>query len=465
MGRQGGTTMSVEAITLAAIVSEGIGGLRKVYQHGVSAQDFPTHEEEFAYIEERAASRKPFNARIFRRAFPDFEWLPTDERLQDLLADLKNERAFIEFNSAMNTMSEELSVDNAIESATTMRDMLGEVVRLHSPVSDHTLIGGWREHLQEQRLLRTLRDAGTPPGIPTGLSWIDHHWDGLGQGRLIIVLGRPGEGKTYLVDKFAGHAAFEKHRIAMFSPEMNKREHLCRIHTLLSAYPEVQEAVGLDHSFRNRALMRGQGYNMKTYKRFLEYVEETMGEIILISGTHRAQRMTPAFIESKVADIAPDMVIVDPIYKLSSVKNRASRIEELSDISDSLQDISETFNVPVVATNQAHRQMTGRDDAPHKDNSFNSDVPIQEADHVIGVKNISDERRMILRCSKSRFGHDFRFECKFYPNTGVMKPTSEPQGSYMNGDDEDIEDEELREIVGSATRAPQKRKGKVTKGG
>lgn len=443
--------MSVEALVVAAIVQDGAGALRKVYQSSVTSEDFVTYEEEFRWLEERVSNRLPVNKRVFTRKFPDFEFLPPDERLQDLLVDLKKERAYMDMRALLETVSEELEVDNALEKAAQSYDILRSITHQHAPASDFALVAGWKDHLAEQERLKNLYKAGQTPGIPTGLGWIDHHWDGLVNGRMIVVLGRPGEGKSYLTQRFGAHGIFTKHRVLKFSPEMNRHEHTCRLHTLLSAYPEVQETLGLEHSFRNRALMRGFGYNRKQYKRFLEWMNEECGELILMTRTHRRTPMTPAFIEAKIADTAPDLVIIDPIYKLSSVRQRDSRIAELSDIADGLQDLAESYNVPIVVTNQAHRQASGRDDAPHKDTSFNSDVPIQEADHVIGVKNMSEEKRMILRCSKSRFGQDFRFELKFYPNTGVMKETSQPTGSYLNGHDEDVEDEDLKEMLDTAT--------------
>jgi replicative DNA helicase len=446
--------MSVEALVVTAIVQEGAQGLRKVYQEGISSDDFLVYEEEFAWIEERVASRQPLNGRIFKGKFDEFEWLPPNENLKDLLAELKKERAFTELTQLVNTLADELDIDNALSKAEFARDRVAEITRLHAPASDHLLIAGWRDHLEEQKHLRTLRRGGAPPGIPTGLANIDFHWDGLVPGRMIVVLGRPGEGKSYLTAQFAKEAILQHYRVLFFSPEMNRREHLCRLHTLLSADSRVKEALGLKHSFRNRALMNGMGYNMKSYSRFMKHLEENYGEIILMTNTHRRRKMSPAFIEAKIEDVRPDLVIIDPIYKLSAVRPRQSRVEELSEISDSIQDLAEAFSIPVVVTNQAHRQATGKDDAPHKDSSFNSDVPVQEADHVIGVKNKSDENLLLCRCSKSRFGADFRFESQFYPNTGVLRELTQPEGSYYNGSDDPDEDE-LREIVGNATRATQ----------
>lgn len=446
--------MSVEALTITAIIEEGTAGLRKAYQAGVTVQDFPAYEEEFEWVERRVSQRKPINARVFRQKFPDFDWLVPREEIADLFTELKNERAFMDLNTLIKTVTDDLDVENAVDRAVFLRDQLSEVTRLHSPTSDILLVSGWQDHIAEQKQLRALHKAGSPPGVPTDLLWIDHHWDGLVNGRMVVVLGRPGEGKTFLVDKFVWAAAKHRHRALLISPEMSAREHRCRIHTLASAEPEIKKACGLERSFRNRALMYGMGYNMKKYQRFCEYLSEEYGEIILLSGKHRKEKMTPAFVEAKINDLAPDVVIVDPIYKLKAPRFRESPIHELSDISDAIQDLSESYNIPVVVTNQAHRQGTQKDDAPHKDRSFNSDVPIQEADHVIGVKYLTDEHRLIVRCSKSRFGEEFRFEMKFYPNTGVMKETSDPRGNYYNGrdDPEGEDEEELKKMVELATK-------------
>jgi hypothetical protein len=445
--------MSVEAYALAALVEEGTGGLRKLYQHGVTAEDFQVYEDEFKWVEERAAERKAINPRIFRRAFPDFEWTPTEERLQDLLDDLKNERAFTATKALVHELSMGLEVDNAIDMAQFARDSLAEITRLHAPASDHALISEWEQHYTEQKAIRALRNAGEPPGIPTGLKWLDHHWDGLGQGRLIVILGRPGEGKSMLIGKFAAHAVYNGYRTVIFSPEMKRREHQCRIHTTLSAYPKIKAACNLRNSFRNRALMSGVGYNLKKYKRFLQHLADNYGEIHLLTMTHRRQRMTAGFIESKVEELQPDLVIVDPIYLLGASRQRVSRWEEILDNVEAMEHISEAFNVPVVITNQAKRPDSGkmREDAPNREESFGSDVPSQMADHVIGVKHISDEHRLIVRCTKSRFGSDFRFECSFFPNVGIMKELSEPSGNYYNGHDEDMDDEELKQMIDEAT--------------
>jgi hypothetical protein len=449
---RGGFKLSVESLVITAVVKEGPSALQKVYHAGVNREDFVTYEEEWDWVEYQYSQRKNVNTRTFKRRFPDFEWLPpSDETLQELLADLKSERAYIDTRSLIESIGNDLRVDNAVDMALHARDALAQITRLHSPVSDANLTADWQDHYDGEKLLRSLHQSGQAPGLPTGFRWLDFHWDGLVRGRMIVVLGRPGDGKSYLIMYWVWHAIKNNYKVLFFSPEMSKHEHTCRLHTLASADPDVKAAIGLKHSFRNRALMNGQGFNLKSYRAFMEYLADSCGSVLMPTGINRRIKMTPSFIEAKIQDMQPDLVVVDPIYKIKAPINRRTSFEELSDVSDMIQDLAESYNIPIVVSNQAHRQMSRKEDAPHKDNSFNSDVPIQEADHVVGVKHLSEEHRMIVRCSKSRFGEDFRFEVAFWPNTGMMKELSEPQGDYYNDDDDDADEEELKQIIAAAT--------------
>lgn len=426
--------------------------MQKVYHAGVNREDFATYEEEWDWVEYQYSKRQNVNVRTFKRRFPDFEWLlPAKGSLQDLLTELKAERAYIDTQSLIESIGNELRVDNAVELAEHARDAFGQITRLHSPVSDTLLAGDWQAHYDDEKLLKSLREGGQSPGLPTGFKWLDFHWDGLVRGRMVVVLGRPGDGKSFLIMYWVWHVIKNGHRVLFFSPEMSAFEHSCRLHTLASADPDVKEALGLKHSFRNRALMNGYGFNFKSYRVFLEYLAENYGEVVMPTGKNRRLKMTPGFIEQKIQDIQPDLVVVDPIYKIKAPITRRTSFEELSDVSDMIQDMAESYNVPIVVSNQAHRQMSRKDDAPHKDTSFNSDVPVQEADHVVGVKHLSEEHRMIVRCTKSRFGQDFRFEVAFWPNTGKMQELSAPAGDYYNGGDDDPDEEELRQIIAAAT--------------
>src|SRR5438477_1527727 len=126
--------MSVEQLVLSEVVREG--SPRKMLQGGISADYFDVYDEEMKWVLERYERRKDINPRIFKRKFPDVELLPTSERLQDLLEELRQERAFVSIGSALDDVGATLDHENAIEKAMELKEILNEVVRQNAPISD-----------------------------------------------------------------------------------------------------------------------------------------------------------------------------------------------------------------------------------------------------------------------------------------------------------------------------------------
>lgn len=422
--------MSVEAFVISAAIQDG--SLKKALQTGINRDDFTVYQEEWAWLLEQVELKKPINWRRFQQEFTDFEKVIPDERLQDLCDELKQESAYMTLASALNQVIDELAPSNVIEKAEFLREISGEVLRLHAPASD-VMLSDFKAYLARMKNLILIRENGEIPGIPTGISTLDLHMGGLQGGRTLLVLGRPGDAKSMLQAKLLCSGFLDGRRMAMFSPEMNEDEHRARLATLLSADPRVQEELGLKKAFRNRDIQDGKGYNYKTLKRFWEWFNEQPGEIILYTQKMRRTKQSPAYIESKIDDYGIEAVIVDPIYKLKSGHRKQNKWEEIESIIDQLCDISEMHDIPVVMSNQAHRQMGNRGDAPHKDNSFGGDSPVQEADVVIGVKHFSEEQKLVIRCTKNRHGQDFRVDLRFVPNIGIMEDISRKDDNYYNG--------------------------------
>jgi replicative DNA helicase len=444
--------LSVEVFVIAGLVDEG--SPKRAFQAGITQDDFEIYDEEFAWIIARAEKRKPITSRLFKRQFPDFDFILPTENLSDLLDELKQERAYLAVSSAIESVYEgddPLSRENVIQKAETLREVLGDVLRIHAPQADIAVKSEWEPAYERAKQLQILRANGEAPGLPTGLTHFDVHFGGWQPETTYLFLGRPGDAKSFTLAKGITEAAWDGARVGMFSPEMTRAQHECRFHTLLSAKREVQEALNLKGAFRNRQLRDGHGFNLKEYRRFLQWLDENMkGEIHLFTQKYRREKMSLSYIESRIEDYGLDMVCVDPIYKLRAPKARNSRWEELGEIVDRLVDISHTFNIPVIMSNQASRALVGkRGDAPTKDSSFGADSPVQEANCVIGVKHYSDERQMKFRCDKNRDGEQFTFTAKFHPNVGILEDITPISGDHLAGYDPD-KAEALREAMGES---------------
>lgn len=450
--------MSVEAPLVAKVVQEGAPALRKLYSAGVSHNDFPVYEEEFLWIESRLGRRKPLNRRVFRERFPDFEWALPREDLADLIVELREERAMEELTSIITTMAEEATKDNALDLAVQMRDRLAAVTRKHAPMNDVNL-DEWRHVIEEMRQGMIMAKQGLSLGILTGDPFLDYHLGGWMPGQFVEVLGRTGEGKSYWLTARGWHGKKKGHNVGMFSPEQNAHEVRCRYHTLASADKDVKEALGLKHSFRNRSLMFRNGFNLKSYQRLLEYLEAMPGNFHLLAGGGMSERMSVGYVEDRIVELELDLVIVDPIYMLKPVRTTrdGNGWQETAWTAEALHNLGERYSIPIVFTNQADdKQKSGRDDAPHRSAGFGSQQMAHLSDYVLGVKHLSEENMMICRASKSRFGQGhFRYDLKFYANTGVVKETTPLGSSYYNGNDADADGDDVREMVESAIRGEE----------
>ena len=110
--------MSVEALVISKLVEEV--NLKQAFQAGILQDDFEMHDEEWQWLIQRAATRKVISARRFKARFPEFDYLPTGDKIQDLLEELKTERAFVAISSAIDDVfsgDDPLGQENAVDKA------------------------------------------------------------------------------------------------------------------------------------------------------------------------------------------------------------------------------------------------------------------------------------------------------------------------------------------------------------
>lgn len=435
--------MSAESLVISALVEDGGTNLRALYANGIGSNDFAIYDEEIKWIEQRVNRKKPISRRTFMQRFPEFEFTVPKDSLADLAVELKEERAFEEVTSLISTLGESLEKDNALDLATFAREKLSAITRAHAPMSDVDL-DDWRPVIEQMRQGAILAKQGQSLGILTGINFLDHHWGGLLPGQFIEVLGRTGSGKSYLVTLFGWQARKQGLNVGMFSPEFNDHEVRCRYHTLASADKSIQASVGLERSFRNRALMQRTGFNLKMYQRFCQHIAEMPGSFHMLSGVGMSDQMSVGYIEDRIVELQLDLVIVDPIYLLKPVRltTEGNVWQEVAWVAEYLHRIGAQYNIPIVFTNQAHEGTAGEQgDAPHKSKGWGSKTMNHLSDYIIGIQHYSDQHKFIVRGSKSRFGDDFRFEMRFFANTGVwnvltpLNSKSYDEQPVVEGDD------------------------------
>jgi len=193
---------------------------------------------------------------------------------------------------------------------------------------------------------------GGVTGVPTGFYELDNITGGFQKSDLIIIAGRPSQGKTALALSLARNAALHKEKrtaVGIFSLEMSESQLITR---LLSSEARVNA-----HQLRTGRLPEDDWRNLsRAAGRLAEakiFVDDTpaLGLLELRAKSRRLK------VEHDVG-----LIIVDYLQLIQGPKNIESREREISLISRSLKALAKEINIPVIALSQLNRSLETRSD-------------------------------------------------------------------------------------------------------
>jgi len=211
-------------------------------------------------------------------------------------------------------------------------------------------------------------------GVPAGFTELDNITGGFQKSDLIIVAGRPSQGKTALVLSVARNASvIHNVPIGFFSLEMSTQQLVMR---LICAEARVDA-----HSVRTGRLPEDEWRKLSTsvgrlYKAKI-FIDDTpaLGVLELRAKARRLK-----------AEHNVGMIVVDYLQLMQGPRNAQSREQEISSISRSLKALAKELNIPVVALSQLNRAVEARGDKrPVLADLRESGAIEQDADVVVFV--------------------------------------------------------------------------------
>jgi len=211
-------------------------------------------------------------------------------------------------------------------------------------------------------------------GVPSGFADLDALTGGFQSSDLIIVAGRPSQGKTALALSIARNATvMHDIPIGMFSLEMSAQQLVMR---LMCAEARVDA-----HKVRTGRLPEDEWKKLSTsvgrlYKAKM-FIDDTPG-LGVLELRAKARRLK---VEHNVG-----LIIVDYLQLMQGPRNVQSREQEISAISRSLKSLAKELNIPVLALSQLNRSVETRNDKrPALSDLRESGAIEQDADVVIFV--------------------------------------------------------------------------------
>lgn len=187
-------------------------------------------------------------------------------------------------------------------------------------------------------------------GVPTGFFDLDSLLGGLQKSDLLIIAGRPGQGKSGFLLSIAKNAAqLHKKHVAMFSLEMSNEQLVQRL---------VAQETGIDSQRLRMGKLQADEWPL-----FTQAVSTLSDTRIFLDDT---PSLTPLQLRTKCRrlhlEVGLDLVIIDYLQLMTGDSRIDNRVQEVSYISRNLKALARELNVPVLTAAQLSRAVEQRAD-------------------------------------------------------------------------------------------------------
>jgi replicative DNA helicase len=261
-------------------------------------------------------------------------------------------------------------------------------------------------------------------GAPTGWATLDIATNGLMGGDLVVIAGRPGMGKSWLLMEMANACHLEGLPIVLTSMEMGKTQ-------------LVRRWIGRRSGYNPNLIRSGElgTYAEDAVQAAADELTHSGGNVQLLAGN---MDKSIANIESMVTDHAPAVLFVDAAYLLSPSGRRNGYIsgwEKIAEVVRELKQLAIRYDIPVVISVQFNRNQksSGSKVLDLGDIAGSDSIP-QDASIVLGIRtgpppHDSDQR--IVQVMKNREGDAPTFATAF-----TFAPVSMAEVPFVHIDDE-----------------------------
>jgi replicative DNA helicase len=347
---------------------------------------------------------------VLTEKFRDFEAVNVNAETGYYVDQLKNEYLSARMRNLLMKSGASLKDNAASRVLSDMQSEIASLTRLANNVRDVDLTD---YELAERHILAVQERSeimGGSPGIRSGFTALDLAYPtGMAPGHLIVAIGWPGRGKTWMTSYLACKAWEQGFKPMIVSLEMSPENMRDRIYTMLGS--------GL---FRASDFSRGQ-INIDDFHHWAKKRFDDKNGFILVSN-EGANEVTPQTVQGKIDQHRPDLVICDYHQLFNDTKRSNSEVERNRNISREFKLLAVRNNLPVIDITAA----TADDISDHNSPPMLSQVAWSkaieyDADMAMAVHRHPDTNIIEIVSRKNRHGTDFAFYLDWDIDRGVVK--------------------------------------------
>ena len=347
---------------------------------------------------------------VLTEKFRDFEPVNVTAETGYYVDQLKNEYLSARMRNLLMKSGASLKDNAAARVLSDMQSEIASLSRLTNNVRDVDLTD---YELAEKHIIAVQERSaimGGSPGIRSGFTALDLAYPtGMAPGHLIVAIGWPGRGKTWMTSYLACKAWEQGFKPMIVSLEMSPENMRDRIYTMLAS--------GL---FRASDFSRGQ-INIDDFHHWAKKRFDDKNGFILVSN-EGTNEVTPQTVQGKIDQHRPDLVICDYHQLFNDTKRSNSEVERNRNISREFKLLAVRNNIPVIDITAATMDDVSDQDAPPLLSQVAWSKAIEyDADMAMAVHRHPDTNIIEVVSRKNRHGTDFAFYLDWDIDRGIVK--------------------------------------------
>lgn len=366
---------------------------------------------------------------VFRARFSNVKI--HDVRSRDmpiLVTEIKKRKKYLDFLAAIDDASRVGGPEDTDEAIYELQRSINEL-----SVRDGN--SGMIDLFSEDGKKRILKDQARRRksdliGIKTGLNRFDVVTGGLQKGRMVVVMGRPGAGKSWFNLLFVATAVINGHKVGLYPLEMTMEETALRLYSIFS-----HKLLKPGRALKNLDLMNGRVSKAKIVKLLNLLEDKYAGQLYVADIGSMMDPYTIERVEAEQETYQFDMFWVDylTLMKAPGVgRDGGEDHRTVKALSNGIKQIAVRHNTVGGASAQVSRQaVSGNILLPRLEHIAYGDSIGQDADHVVPVA--SRGKHVFYGMVKNRHGPEIgKTRVKFLVNDGVIE-----DDNHQDADEED----------------------------
>ena len=359
----------------------------------LTADYFLQYQDEYKFIQDHI--KKYGNVpdkETFLSNFPDFELVEVSESDQYLVNTIQEEHLYYQSVPVIQKVAELMKTD----SNSAMEYWQSKLSELQptSAFGGTDIIHNAEDRLNQYRERKSNQDNWF---FESGFKELDDIIHGIQrEEELLVIVARTNQGKSWVLEKIAGHIWNLGFNVGYLSPEMSANSIGFRLDTLLNGVS-------------NKGLMWGKGdVDESSYETYIDNLKSKTNKFMVANPKDFGGSITVSKLKTWVSKYKLDAIAIDGITYLTDERFRRgdNKTTSLTNISEDLMSMSVELKIPVMVVVQANRSGVAQDDndgTPELESIRDSDGIAHNASKVLSIRQKKDNI-LEIGIKKQRFG-------------------------------------------------------------